>query len=101
MAPMIAGCATPSKPPHDAWIDIAYTVTTDGKVRDPKIVDRWSGAPLSDDRWARIETDTFDAMKAWRFQPSRKGGRAVEAATSVRLFFQADKAGVLKPIGNR
>ncbi len=60
-------------------VNLLFTVTTDGRVRDVSIASSQPG-------------DTFDgaaiaAVEQWRFEPVVENGVAVEKRTGVRLSF--------------
>ena len=60
-------------------VDLTFTVTTDGKVRSPKI--------LRSEPVETFDDAALDAISQWRFEPYIENGIAVEKRTAVRLAF--------------
>jgi protein TonB len=62
------------------WVELSFLVGTDGRTRDITVI---RASPPN-----RYEDAALEAVRRWRFQPSREGGRTVERRTGVRLRFE-------------
>ena len=60
-------------------VDVTFTVTTDGKIRDMSV--------LKSEPGATFDQAAMDAVEKWRFEPVIENGVAVEKRTAVRLAF--------------
>ena len=61
-----------------AEVSVAFTVTTDGKVTDAKIVDC---------NHPDLVTPALEAVRQWTFRPAIKNGRAVAAQVEQTFRF--------------
>lgn len=64
----------------EGWVDVEFTVSVDGTVRDPRVLD--SSARV-------FVRPSLDALDRWRFQPSSVGGRAVPVRAVLRFTFRS------------
>lgn len=62
------------------WIDVAFTVGTDGRTRDVRISD--GNLP------PRFEAAAVRAISKWRFEPYEYAGTAYEVNSAVRLRYE-------------
>jgi protein TonB len=60
-------------------VDVTFTVTTDGRIRDMSV--------LKSEPGATFDQAAMDAVEKWRFEPVIENGVAVEKRTAVRLAF--------------
>jgi len=60
-------------------VDITFTVTTDGRIRDMSVLNSEPGVTF--------DQAAMDAVEKWRFEPVIENGVAVEKRTAVRLAF--------------
>ena len=60
-------------------VDVTFTVTTDGKIRDLSV--------LKSEPGETFDQAAIDAVGKWRFEPVVENGVAVEKRTAVRLAF--------------
>ena len=67
----------------EGWVDLGYTVTTEGKVADVKIV---NASPRG-----RFEAAAKAAMYRVRYKPVQKDGKAVEVESNMRVVFRLGK----------
>ncbi len=63
------------------WVDVQFTVATDGSVADPSIV---GAEPVG-----VFERSALDAVRRWRYQPVTRDGRALSERARVRVLFEA------------
>ena len=63
-------------------VDVLFTVTTDGRVRDLSVFKSEPGETFDEAAMAAVEQ--------WRFEPVIENGRAVEKRSAVRLAFNLE-----------
>ena len=63
-------------------VDVAFTVTTDGRVRDLSV--------LKSEPSETFDQAALDAVAQWRFEPVIENGVAVEKRSAVRLAFNLE-----------
>jgi len=63
----------------EGWVDVEFTVGTDGSVADAQIV----GAEPK----GIFEDSALDAVRRWRYKPVMKNGTAVEQRARLRIRF--------------
>lgn len=67
----------------EGWVNVEFTITTNGSVRDPVVVD--SQPPRVFDRAA------LRAVKKWKYRPEIVDGVAVEVRERTRVVFEVPK----------
>jgi TonB family protein len=67
----------------EGWVDIEFTVGTDGKTRDVSVTD------ASHDSYFRREAT--EAVSKWTFEPRQFMGRTIEQSSFTRIRFQAPR----------
>ncbi len=67
----------------EGWVDIEFTVDTDGTTRDVSVTD------ASHDAYFRREAT--DAVSKWTFEPRQFMGRTIEQSSFTRIRFQAPR----------
>jgi TonB family protein len=63
----------------DGWVELEFTVTQTGDVRDAKVTE--SSTPL-------FESSALAAIARWRFDPVVEDGRPVPVRVSVKFNFK-------------
>lgn len=78
---------TPAKYPHRAvqrevegWVDVQFTVATDGSTRDPRIV---AAEPAG-----IFDEAVLEAVSKWRYRPHIVAGGPVDQRIAVRVRFE-------------
>jgi protein TonB len=61
------------------WVDVVFTVTTDGSVSDVEIVGSEPGDTFVD--------SATRAVEKWEFEPVVEDGQIVEKRAGVRMMF--------------
>lgn len=85
----IASYVAPSYPQRalerniEGWVDIEFTVGTDGKTRAVSVTD------ASHETYFRREAT--EAVSKWQFEPREFMGRAIEQSSYTRIRFQAPR----------
>jgi len=67
----------------EGWVDIEFTVGTDGKTRSVSVTD------ASHETYFRREAT--EAVSKWQFEPREFMGRAIEQSSYTRIRFQAPR----------
>jgi protein TonB len=67
----------------EGWVDIAFTVRTDGTVGN---IDVTGAEPAG-----IFEQSAVAAVRRWRYEPIRRGGRVIEQRARLRLRFTIEK----------
>ncbi len=82
-----ASQAVPTYPPaalagrFDGVVELRATVRADGTVRSVDVLS-------CDHRQLGFEAASAEAVRYWRFEPARRAGESVEAATTLRVTFR-------------
>jgi protein TonB len=61
------------------WVDLSFTVTTNGEVADIEIMDAEPRTMFND--------AATKALEQWRFEPALRNGQPVEKRIALRLSF--------------
>lgn len=73
----------PQRDGIEGWVEVEFTVTVDGGVRDVRVV-------ASKPRNADLERAAVGAMARWLFEPPLRDGAAVEVVARQRFDFSLD-----------
>ena len=82
-----ASQAVPIYPPaalagrFEGVVELRATVRADGTVRDVDVLG-------CDHPQLGFEDASADAVRSWRFEPARRAGESIEAATTLRVTFR-------------
>ncbi|MEE9255247.1 MAG: energy transducer TonB, partial [Pseudomonadales bacterium] len=66
---------------RQGWVDVEFTVTEKGRVRDAVVKNRSVKGVFDDSALA--------ALRRWRFEPVRENGRPIPVRVSFRFMFRA------------
>jgi len=66
----------------EGWVDVEFTVASDGTTRDARIV--------AADPAGMFDRATLDALARWRYEPVKSNGVPVNQRVTIRLRFELD-----------
>ncbi|HPF25658.1 MAG TPA: energy transducer TonB [Steroidobacteraceae bacterium] len=64
---------------RDGWVEIEFTVGTDGAVKDPQV--------LAAEPNGVFEDSALDAVRRWRYKPVMQNGTVIEQRARLRIRF--------------